>query len=183
MIRGKNVFLRQVREADLDEYIRLTNEYLARGDFWPTGLMGEVTARNEFKENGWWEQERGTLLITDPADRMLGRLFFWKSMTYIDAYEIGGMVFHPEERGKGIMSEALPMLIAWLFDTKRYGRLQATHLPGNEASRTVLTRAGMTYEGTLRKAVFHRGQALDLLVYSILREESPGLKELLAASG
>jgi len=182
MIRGKNVILRQVREADLDEYIRYANDYVARGDFWPEGLMAEMRARNEFKESGWWEPERGTLLITDLSGKMLGRLFFWKSVTYHDAFEIGGMIFQPEQRGKGMMSEALPMLIAWLFDTKRVDRLQATHLMGNEASKTVLQRAGLTYEGTLRKAVFHRGQAVDLLVYSILRGESPSLNELLAAT-
>jgi ribosomal-protein-alanine N-acetyltransferase len=182
MIHGKNVILRQVREQDLDEFFQYANDYLARGDYWPAGLMPEVRSRNEFKENGWWEEERGTLLITDHKDKMLGRLFFWKSMSYVDAFEIGGMIFQAQERGKGMMSEALPMLIAWLFDTKRVYRLHATHLPGNQASQTVLQRAGMKYEGTLRKAVFHRGQYVDLLMYSILRDESPGLKELLEES-
>jgi RimJ/RimL family protein N-acetyltransferase len=179
MIRGKNIILRQVREADLDEYIGLVNDYLARGDYWPTGLMAEVKARNEFKETGWWEPERGTLLITDHKGKMLGRLFFWKPVSYMDSFELGGMIFEPEERGKGVMSEALPIMLAFLFDTKRVDRLQATHLPGNEASKHVLTQAGMTYEGTLRNAVFHRGQSTDVLLYSIVRGEVPGLKELL----
>jgi ribosomal-protein-alanine N-acetyltransferase len=180
VIRSKNVILRQVREADLDEYIRLVNDYLARGDYWPTGLMAEVKTRNEFQETGWWDPDRGTLLITDLKDKMLGRLFFWKPVSYMDAFELGGMIFEPEGRGKGVMSEALPMLLAYLFDTKRVDRLQATHLPGNEASKKVLMRAGMTYEGTLRRAVFHRGQTEDLLMYSILRGEVPGLNELLS---
>ncbi len=69
------------------------------------------------------------------------------------------------------MSEALPLILGWLFNTKPIDRIQATHLLGNEASKAVLQKAGMTYEGTLRKAVFHRGRSQDLAMYAILREE------------
>lgn len=171
MLRGKNVILRQVREADLADFLSLSNDYFARGDYWPGGLIPEIKARNEFKETGWWEEEKGTLLITDLEDCMLGKLIFWKPAGYIQAFEIGGIIFHPEYRGQGLMNEALPLLISWLFDTKRMDRLQATHLIGNEVSKAVLQKAGMTYEATLRQAVFHRGKTHDLAMYAIVRRD------------
>jgi RimJ/RimL family protein N-acetyltransferase len=59
-------------------------------------------------------------------------------------------------------------------------RIQAMIFPDNVGSRRVLEKCGFTFEGTLRKAVFHHGQYQDLSLYSILRSECPPLKNKLA---
>jgi RimJ/RimL family protein N-acetyltransferase len=104
----------------------------------------------------------------------------FKAAAYQNAYEYGYRIFKPEDRGKGFMPEAVALATAFLFETKRIDRIQATTLPGNEASQRVLEKCGFAFEGTMRKAMFHRGQSCDLRLYSILREDVRPLGELLA---
>ncbi len=92
--------LRQVRESDFDELLRLSNDYDARGEFWPGGFMPEVRSRKDFLDTGWWEEDKGTFLITDPKDQMLGRLFFWKPVAYFQAFELGGIILRPDRAAR-----------------------------------------------------------------------------------
>jgi RimJ/RimL family protein N-acetyltransferase len=96
------------------------------------------------------------------------------------AYELGYRIYKPESWGMGYMSEAVSLIVAYLFETKPVDRIQATAMLGNEGSKKVLERCGFQCEGVLRKAIFHRGQAEDLYLYSIVRGESRPLRELLA---
>lgn len=81
------------------------------------------------------------------------------------------MIFKKEDRGKGYMSEACEMFIDFLFLSRQIPRLQLCFFEGNEPSIKIGKKMGFTYEGTLRKAAYHRGKFLDVMVYSLLREE------------
>lgn len=52
---------------------------------------------------------------------------------------------------KGIMTEALKLVIDFLFDEVGINRIQAKHDIDNPASGKVMQKAGMKYEGTLRQ--------------------------------
>ncbi len=180
MLVGEKVILRTVRESDLDTILELTADVRDAGDYWPVQLQSEQASRKRFQEDGWWSDEFGVLLITDREDRILGQIVMFKATPYQNAYEFGYRLFRPDDRGKGYMPEAVSLAAAFLFATKRIDRIQATTLPGNEASQRVLEKCGFTFEGILRKALFHRGQSQDLRLYSILREDARPLNELLA---
>jgi len=77
----------------------------------------------------------------------------------------------PSERGKGYCTEALGIMVDYLFLSKETMRIQAHTDPRNVASQKVLEKAGFKKEGTLRKCFFMRGEWRDALLYSILREE------------
>ena len=70
------------------------------------------------------------------------------------------------------MTEALSLLVRYLFDTKKVNRLELTTLVGNAASKRVAEKCGFKSEGIARQAVFHRGENVDLERFSILREEA-----------
>jgi len=78
------------------------------------------------------------------------------------------------------MTEAVRLATAYLFAQTAISRVQILLDPRNAASRAVAERAGYKMEGTLRQALFDRGQYLDLLLFSILRSEVPAIDELLA---
>ena len=78
------------------------------------------------------------------------------------------------------MTEAVHIVTAYLFEHEPIGRIQILLDPRNAGSRRVAEKAGYTLEGTLRHAHFDRGEYLDLLVFSILRNEAPKLSDLLA---
>ena len=77
----------------------------------------------------------------------------------------------PEERGKGYATEAVNIMVDFLFLSKENVRIQAQTDTRNVASQRVLEKTGFTKEGILRKSYFMRGEWVDALIWSILREE------------
>lgn len=73
--------------------------------------------------------------------------------------------------GKGYTTEAVRELIRIGFEELDFIRISAQCLTKNKASARVMQKAGMTYEGTLRKVAFIKGKNRDLKTYSILHEE------------
>jgi ribosomal-protein-alanine N-acetyltransferase len=84
--------------------------------------------------------------------------------------EIGYIVV-PNERKKGYGSEAVKIIVDYLFLSKDLVRVQAITGVDNFASHRVLEKAGFTKEGIIRKSAFIRGEWKDGCLYSILREE------------
>ncbi|WP_327355652.1 GNAT family N-acetyltransferase [Streptomyces sp. NBC_01304] len=82
-----------------------------------------------------------------------------------------------EHRGRGYVTEALQTLARWAFEEGAVDRLEWRAEVGNEASRAVATRAGFTFEGTLRAAMAHRGARHDCWVASLLPSDV-GLRPL-----
>jgi RimJ/RimL family protein N-acetyltransferase len=82
-----------------------------------------------------------------------------------------GFFLVPSERGKGYGTEALKIIVDYLFLSRSTMRIQVQTDPRNLASQRILEKAGFVKEGTLRKNFFMRGELRDCLLYSILREE------------
>ena len=75
------------------------------------------------------------------------------------------------ERGKGYGTEAIMIMVDYLFLSRELMRVQATPDVSNIASQRALEKAGFTKEGIIRKSAFNRGKWCDDCLYSILREE------------
>jgi aminoglycoside 6'-N-acetyltransferase len=82
-----------------------------------------------------------------------------------------GYALLPSERNKGYGTEAITIIVDYLFLTRQIVRIQATTDLRNKASRRVLEKNGFQREGIIRKAGFVRGQWRDEYLYGILREE------------
>jgi RimJ/RimL family protein N-acetyltransferase len=79
----------------------------------------------------------------------------------------------PADRGKGYGSEALRMLIRYAFGELNLYRLSASVPEYNRAALHVLQKAGFQVEVRRRKAILRDGEACDLLVLGLLRDELP----------
>jgi RimJ/RimL family protein N-acetyltransferase len=75
------------------------------------------------------------------------------------------------ERGKGYCSEAVTIMVDYLFLSKDIVRVQAHTDLRNVASQRVLEKTGFRKEGVVRKSDFTRGEWRDNYLFSILREE------------
>ncbi len=73
--------------------------------------------------------------------------------------------------GKGVAAKALIAMTDYAFKHFEFNRLFAGVFEGNDASAKVLQKAGYKLEGTLRKAVYKKGEFLDQYIFAILREE------------
>ena len=72
---------------------------------------------------------------------------------------------------KGIMSEALKVVMDFLFDEVGYHRVESLHDPNNPNSGKVMVKCGMKYEGTLRQADRNNQGICDACYYGLLAEE------------
>jgi signal transduction histidine kinase len=75
-----------------------------------------------------------------------------------------------QRRGGGY-TRAVRLLAAWAFADPALQRLELLTLVGNDASGRVALRAGFRREGILRRYLPFRGQAVDAVMYAIVRDE------------
>jgi RimJ/RimL family protein N-acetyltransferase len=171
MLRGRHVNLRPVRETDLDAFYAAHIDVATRGAYFPLGVGSEPKLRAEFAENGFFEREEGTLLIVTPEDEMAGHIEFFKPVAYWDAFELSYQLYDERFAGRGYVTEAVQLLVDWLFHAKKQHRIQLVIVPGNAASRRIAEKSGFSLEGTARGAFFNGGTNQDVLVYSLLRTD------------
>jgi ribosomal-protein-alanine N-acetyltransferase len=73
--------------------------------------------------------------------------------------------------GLGLATEAINELIKFGFEKIQLKRIQGRCDIDNIGSEKVMLKAGMCYEGTLRKNEFIKGEFKDTKIFSILKEE------------
>lgn len=70
------------------------------------------------------------------------------------------------------MTEAVQLLVDYLFGSKKQHRIQLAIAPENAAPRRIADRCGFALEGTARGAFFNGGRSQDSLIYSLLRTDA-----------
>lgn len=74
-------------------------------------------------------------------------------------------------QGRGIMSQALALLLDDLFGNSRIERIEARCTVDNRASMRVLEKSGFRFEGRLRGYFTLGGRRVDNFLYAILRDD------------
>jgi ribosomal-protein-alanine N-acetyltransferase len=72
---------------------------------------------------------------------------------------------------KGIVSEALNILIKFFFEEVGVNRVEARHDPNNPNSGKVMLKCGMKYEGHMRQADKNNQGIGDTIYYGIIAED------------
>ncbi len=171
MLRGNDVYLRLVQEKDLGLLFNLLQEFKNRGRYFPMFLLSEPQFKREFFETGFWNDDFRRVLVCDNNHNMIGSLFAWKVNSYSDTLEIAAILFEENERSKGYASEALKLFANHLFSSYPIHRIQGTLTTDNIASRRIMEKFGLVFEGISREAIFLNGKYVDLRVYTMLRSE------------
>jgi|FLYL01.1.fsa_nt_gi RimJ/RimL family protein N-acetyltransferase len=172
MLKGKIVTLRPVEEGDLETLYRLQLDVEARGEYFPRWPQSLPELRRQYEKDGFFTGERGALaMIDNETGALVGQLFFFPTLPYIQEMEIGYIVFDRAMRGKGITTEALKLMTRFLFETKMIGRIRLVIATENKASRRVAEKAGYRHEGTMRAGWFWNDCWQDGEVYAITRAD------------
>lgn len=164
MLHGKSVNLRIMEKEDLPLLKEWVNNLEFEGDYEPISQETKTDLERRYdqlKEGQWFfiEKKDGTKI------GYIAHFLAHEKRTTL------GYALAPSERGKGYGSEAIKIMVDYLFMSKNIVRVQAEINPENVASQRALENAGFKKEGTLRKAFFSRGEWIDTAVFSILREE------------
>ena len=165
MLEGKTVNLRVIEKEDFPILVEWFGELEFWGEYKSLGQLSKGNIEKwydrAFAEGGRWffmEKKDGT------------KVGFMEHPLWGNMQEIG-YVLIPTERGKGYCTEAVQLIVDYLFLSKNIVRIQAvTHIE-NKASQRVLEKAGFKEEGIIRKGAFSWDNWVDIHLYSILREE------------
>lgn len=171
MLHGKRITLRPVRERDLDAVYAAHMDIASRGPYFPLGVQSESAFRRQFTETGFWGPDEGMLLIDTRDGEIAGHIEFFKPVGYWDAFELSYQLYEQRFTGRGYTTEAVRLLVDYLFGTKKQHRIQLVVVPENAASLRIAEKCGFTLEGTVRGAFFNDGRNQDVLLLSLLRSD------------
>jgi ribosomal-protein-alanine N-acetyltransferase len=111
------------------------------------------------------------IFANSKPDRLLGIIEAVDFNQKVNLVTIG-YYLSESQWGKGIATEAVKILIDFLFTDVNVNRIQAEVMPRNENSKKVLLKNGFIKEGTLRQATLWAGKGIvDLEIYSILKAD------------
>lgn len=109
-------------------------------------------------------------VIYEPDCKMVGTCGFTSFNCQSDSAEIG-YVLNPEYWGKGIATEAVARVLRFGFEQMGLHRIEARFIEGNESSRRVMEKVGMTFEGIAREGLLVKGNYVNVGTCAILRSE------------
>lgn len=118
---------------------------------------------------GWEDDGDKTFVIEvtgDPGPIAFAGLIDVRPSQRGSSWEVG-FATHPAARGRGVMTAALRLAVAWAFEQGAPSVYWYAKV-GNWASRRVAWKAGMTFHGTLPRFVKGRDGAEDAWVASLL---------------
>jgi len=171
MLKGKSITLRPVRDTDLPQLYSFHTDIANRGDYFPRSVLSQPAFLRQFEDSGFWSTSEGMLVIVSPDDMLLGHIEFYKTVNYLDEFELSYQVYVPEQRGKGVATEAVQLLVSYLFETKQVNRIRLVIHPDNLASRRLAEKCGFRHEGTARGAWYHKGKHQDVEIYAMLHDD------------
>ena len=109
-------------------------------------------------------------VVLKRENKMIGTCGFTRFHMQHDCGEIG-YVINPSYRGQGLACEAVRAVMAFGLERLGLHPIEAKYIDGNEASRRVMEKAGMTFEGVRREGMLIKGRYRDIGVCSVLRED------------
>lgn len=109
-------------------------------------------------------------IVWRDTDKMIGTCGFTRFHMDANAAEIG-YVLNPVFWGIGVAPEAVRAVMRFGFRQLNLHRIEARYMIGNNRSRRVMEKVGMTFEGIGRDAMHVKGKYVSIGTCAILRNE------------
>ena len=163
MLKGNLVDLELVERSELHVLKEWQSDPEFVGEYEPIEQMSLSDVEKMYDGRG----DAQYFFVKKKDGTMIGLICQFK-----DRGDVGiGYMLVANERGKGYGTEAVQLIVDYVFLKRDIVRIQAETHPDNKASQRVLEKAGFVKEGVRRKAFFSRGVWRDTAMWSILRED------------
>lgn len=143
--------------------------------YFPWGPMPSPTFAQE-KVRGWVEQyQEDSYYQWGIVEKESGRLIGVVNLHNVDEVNHSAetsYILSPAYWGRGIMTEVFQEVLRFAFQKVGFRRVEADCFAGNEASRRVLEKCGMTCEGVSPGKYWKNGGYIDAFCYAILQEKA-----------
>ena len=173
----ERLLLRELRPSDASDMF----EYASRPDvvrFLPWRAHPDIGytrrwlefIRGRYRDGSFYDWAVIKKSSDDGIPKMIGTCGF----TAIDLFNMTGeigYVINPVYRGRGYAVEAAGAVLEFAFGKLALNRVEAKYVIGNDASRRVMDKLGMSFEGVLRGSVYLKDRYCDIGICSILSSE------------
>lgn len=177
-LESETIRLRPPLSQDHAEWAALREESRAFLEPWEPRWAPDELSRRAFRERlkrYHDEYDQGTGISFFLFEQAGGRLVGGLSLTNIrrGVAQSAHVGYWLGERfaGRGLMLEALRLVIPFAFDTLRLHRLEAACIPKNTRSMRLLEKAGFQREGLLRSYLRINGVWQDHYLYALIAGE------------
>ena len=69
--------------------------------------------------HGFWQKTEGLLVIVSPEGEIAGHIEFFRPVSYWDAFELSYQLYADRYAGRGLVTEAVQLLVDYLFGAAR----------------------------------------------------------------
>jgi ribosomal-protein-alanine N-acetyltransferase len=172
LLHSQRLRLRFPSEADFPHIFSATRyEGFNDGMLWEPPENMEALRGPLLRAKDAWEQGRAYQLTIEQRETQafLGRIGIHK-MEEEGTWEIGFWT-HPREQGKGVMTEALGIMLEFGFTQLGVKLIEAGHATWNQASEKVLHKNGMQFVRHIEQGFMKKGQWVAENMLAISRED------------
>ncbi|UOQ44856.1 GNAT family N-acetyltransferase [Halobacillus salinarum] len=168
VIETERLLLRKITIDDAEDmYVYASDEEVTKSVTWET--HASLTDTIEFIETFIPRYDAPWGIELKENGKFIGTVHFvWWQPEHACA-ELG-YVLSKDYWGRGLITEAVRAVISFGFDQLDLVRIQARCFVDNKGSERVMNKAGMSYEGISRKAMYVKGEHKDLKVYAVINE-------------
>ena len=163
LLEGEKISLRLVEKDEIEKLHSWLTDPTFTGTQEPFPQMThkelEKTFRELQNEQWWWIRHKGGLFAGFLSNRLR------------DGHQELEFLIEPEARRQGYATEAVHIIVDYLFANHDIVRIQAKTHPENTPAIRVLEKNGFIREGILRKSVFSMGSWRDSILFSIIRDD------------
>ncbi|MED2947745.1 GNAT family protein [Bacillus subtilis] len=171
MLKGKTIYVRPLEVKDAEENLRLQSENrMIRADDYYT-VEGQRKRITEYQERLEKDEEYHFGIFTASDDRLIGTVSLFQIIRGALQTAFIGYFLDKAHNGKGIMTEAVRLVVDFAFHELKLHRIEAGVMPRNLGSMRVLEKAGFHKEGIARKNVKINGVWEDHQVLAILNPD------------
>jgi len=168
-----DVILREQEDSDVENFFNYySREEVCKYILCEIPQTIEDTRRELHYWRGVFYQNDGAYFaIADKAtNKMIGSIGITSYNAYQSRIELSYDLAEEYWR-RGITTRAIDRIVRYAFDEWKVNRIEASVSIYNEPSKNLLLKCGFTLEGILRQHRYHRGKYVDVLFFSLLKEE------------
>lgn len=174
-IESNNLVLKKIEEENVNDLFEIydNDKVFNYCGIFPKHNITTVSSMIGHFERDFNKRSRIKLgiFLKDESNKLVGIIEVMNFDQKVNMVTIG-YYLSEDYWNKGIASNALSILIQYLFENINVNRIQAEIMPANLASRKVLLKNFFTKEGLIRQGTIWPGKGVvDLELYSILKED------------
>lgn len=177
-LENDEIYLRAPVERDWRAYAELraaSRQFLEPWEpIWPSDALSRDSFQRRLARYATdWRAGAGYtfLIFRGSDDAMLGGISLSNVRRGVAQAGTLGYWMGASHAGRGLMTQALHLVLGFCFDDIGLHRVEAACLPTNEPSQKLLSRCGFIEDGYARKYLKIRGEWHDHLLFSLLAED------------